>query len=299
MTNRIFDPKIKNGVQHEHITKESCKQRRTTTMNKDKKMNREFVTKEYSKFKKTKGNRPIDPTHVARIKKSIAAKDLKLPIYVCEEEGSLRIREGHHTFEARKELGLEIYYIVTDSNDALDMAIFNAGRKNWSMNNFLNFHCVRNKQDYKILKSKMTQYGMPVAETYYLLLGKATFDKQTLDNFKRGEFKIPAGGISKFDQHAEEMRYVNNVFNDGGKLKRAFIRAYSILKKYPTYDFGRFKIALKTKASKLLAATSSNEFISQFENVYNSGVRDKSKKINLVQFTKDRDFEDKETPTIN
>ena len=34
-------------------------------MNKDKKMNREFVTKEYSKFKKTKGNRPIDPTHVA------------------------------------------------------------------------------------------------------------------------------------------------------------------------------------------------------------------------------------------
>jgi hypothetical protein len=56
---------------------------------------------------------------------------------------------------------------------------------------------------------------------------------------------------------------------------------------------------LKTKASKLLAATSSNEFISQFENVYNSGVRDKSKKINLVQFTKDRDFEDKETPTIN
>ena len=33
------------------------------------------------------------------------------------------IRDGHHTFQARKDLGLEIYYIVLDSNDAFDMDI--------------------------------------------------------------------------------------------------------------------------------------------------------------------------------
>ena len=48
-------------------------------MNK-KKMTNCFVTKNYSQFKKTKGNRPISLSHVAKIKKAIAHKDLKLPI---------------------------------------------------------------------------------------------------------------------------------------------------------------------------------------------------------------------------
>ena len=78
-------------------------------------MNREYTTKEYSKFRRTRGNRPIDPVHVERIKKSIAAKDLKLPIYVTKD---MEIREGHHTYEARKSLGLDIFYIVIDSEDA-------------------------------------------------------------------------------------------------------------------------------------------------------------------------------------
>ena len=37
-----------------------------------------FITKDYSQFKKTKGNRPISLSHVAKIKKAIAHKDLML-----------------------------------------------------------------------------------------------------------------------------------------------------------------------------------------------------------------------------
>ena len=78
-----------------------------------------FQTKNYRWFKKTRGNREINQSHVLTIKKSIAAKDLNLPIFVTEDGD---IREGHHTFEARKELGLAVYYIITESKDALDMA---------------------------------------------------------------------------------------------------------------------------------------------------------------------------------
>ena len=260
--------------------------------NHDKKADREFITKNYSQFRKTKGNRNIDPAHVKAIKKSIAARDLKIPIFVCQEkEGFFRIREGHHTFEARKELGLDIYYVVVESDDALDMAIYNAGRKNWNLNNFLDFHCTMNKQDYKIVKSKMEQYGLPVCETHYLLLGKATSHKTITDKFKLGNFKIPAGGIANFDDHMVQMAYINNVFNEGNSFKRPFIRAFSIMKRHPKYDFQRFKTALKTKAAKLLAANNSDDYILQFDNIYNSGLRDKNKRMNLIQFTKDRDFE--------
>ena len=65
-------------------------------------------------------------------------------------------------------------------------------------------------------------------------------------------------------------------------MKRPFIRAFSIMKKHPKYDFARLKSALKSKASKLLAATSSNEYITQIETIYNSGLSDKNKKMNLT-----------------
>ena len=69
------------------------------------------------------------------------------------------------------------------------------------------------------------------------------------------------------------------------------------MKKHPKYDFNRLKAALKSKASKLLAATSSNEYITQIETIYNSGLSDKNKKMNLIQFAKDREYE--EDVTIN
>ena len=144
----------------------------------------------------------------------------------------------------------------------------------------------------------MEQYQMPVIETHYLMLGKATGGKHITEDFKHGNFKIPAGNLAAFDKIAHEMKYVNNIFNSGNKLKRPFIRAFSIMRKHPNYDFNRLKSALKSKASKLLAATSSNEYITQLDTVYNSGLADKSRKMNLIQFAKDREYEE-DNVTIN
>jgi len=259
------------------------------TDNKDKKMNREFTTRVYSKFKPTKGNRPIDQAHVDRIKKSIANKDLKLPIYVTKD---WFIREGNHTFEARKALGLEILYIIVDSEDPLDMAIFNAGRTNWSLKDYLNFFCTRNKKDYQIVRSKMNQYGMPVAETLCLLAGNATGNSTLTEAFKRGDFKIPVGGIAKFDKLASEMMYVNDALHSGGKIKRALIRAMAITQKHPNYTFARMKVALKSKGSKLLGASSREDYIAQFEVMLNGGLSKKSKnRIRLVEFFTNREWD--------
>ena len=51
-------------------------------MSKRKKLSNFFSTKNYGQFKKTKGNRPINPSHVDRLKKAIAVRDLKFPIFV-------------------------------------------------------------------------------------------------------------------------------------------------------------------------------------------------------------------------
>ena len=111
-----------------------------------------FETTDYSKFKKARGNRPVDETHVQQLKKLIAEKDLYDPIRVNQ---NMEVIDGQHTLQARKELDKVVPYIIINSDDPLDVARLNTGRKNWSMEAYLNHHCARNKMDYKICRNKM------------------------------------------------------------------------------------------------------------------------------------------------
>ena len=264
-------------------------------MKKAKKMANCFITKDYSQFKKTKGNRPISLSHVAKIKKAIAHKDLKLPILVTK---NMDIRDGHHTFQARKDLGLEIYYIILDSNDAFDMALLNSNRSGWNYSDYLNFFCTYQRKDYMILKSKVVQYEMPIQEAVAIFNNEVCLKSNTMDDFKEGRFKIPAGALISFDRIANEMQYINNILDNSKNLKRGFIRAYLVADKCPKWDFARFKSAMKSKGAKLLGASSTEDYISQFQAIFNTGLTS-DKKIRLSRFFEDKEYENKEEIRIH
>ena len=71
--------------------------------------NKFFETTDYSKFKKTRGNRPVDEAHVQQLKKLIEEKDLYDPIRVNK---NMEVIDGQHTLEARKQLDLKIPFII-------------------------------------------------------------------------------------------------------------------------------------------------------------------------------------------
>jgi len=262
-------------------------------MSKKQKMSNFFVTKNYGQFKKTKGNRPLNVSHVNKIKKAIAVKDLKLPILVTKQ---MDIRDGHHTFQARKELGLPIYYIVLDSNDAYDMALLNSNRSQWNMDDYLNFYCTYQRKDYLLLRSKVREYNMPIIEAVSILLDRIGLDINITADYKEGNFKIPAGGIARFDRIASELKYINDIVYDSKRMKRGFIRAYMVADKCPKWDFNRFKAAMKSKGAKLLGSQTTEDYISQFQNIYNAGLV-ASKKIKLARFYEDKEFE--EQPSVH
>ena len=159
--------------------------------------NKYFETTDYSKFKKARGNRPVDDTHVKQLKRLIAEKDLYDPIRVNK---NMEVIDGQHTLQARKELDLKVPYIIINSDDPLDVARLNTGRKNWSMEAYLNHHCARQKRDYQICRNKMNQYGINVAEAIMLLLKQVSLWNRISTDFKTGHFSIPAGGIENIDR---------------------------------------------------------------------------------------------------
>ncbi len=174
--------------------------------------NKYFETTDYTKFKKARGNRPVDQGHVSQLKKLIAEKDLKDPIRVNK---NMEVIDGQHTLQARKELDLVVPYIIIPSDDPLDVARLNTGRRNWSMEAYLSHHCSRNRFDYKICKQKMDQYGINVAEAIVLLLKQCSLWNRISTDFKTGQFKIPAGGIANCDRIGSALNQLKNIFRYG------------------------------------------------------------------------------------
>jgi len=183
-----------------------------------------------------------------------------------------------------------------DSKDPLDVARLNTGRKNWSMMNYLDQHCARNKMDYKICKLKMNLYGMNVSEVIVLLLKLASLWNRISTDFKTGTFIIPAGGIENCDRIGSQLMHLKKYFagmDDSSKrLKRSMVYAYIIADKHPRWDFPRFKTACKQRSSWLLSGTSTADYVEIFERIFNAG-RVQSKKINLVEFFKTKEYQDK------
>ena len=81
--------------------------------------NKYFEPTDYSKFKKARGNRPVDTAHVKQLKRLIAEKDLYDPIRV---NTNMEVIAGQHTLQARKELDLKVPYIIINSDAPLDGA---------------------------------------------------------------------------------------------------------------------------------------------------------------------------------
>ena len=50
---------------------------------------------------------------------------------------------------------------------------------------------------------------------------------------------------------------------------------------------------MKSRGSKVLGAESTEEYITQFQNIFNSGLKS-DKKIKLTRFFEDKDYEGKE-----
>lgn len=94
-----------------------------------------YCTKEYSIFKKLYGNRDILDSRKNTIKNSILENGyIRNPIVVNE---NLEIIDGQGRFEALKELGLPIEYVIAHGAGHKECIALNANQKNWKTSDYV------------------------------------------------------------------------------------------------------------------------------------------------------------------
>ena len=127
------------------------------------------TTNNYSKFKLIEENRDVKQLdNKASVKESIKKYGYyHLPILVNEK---YEIIEGQHRFEACKELGLPIHYIMQNGLTAKDCAPINSYRKNWVISDYVHLYAAENI-GYRYFEILTQRFGYKPS-VVYVAMGK-------------------------------------------------------------------------------------------------------------------------------
>lgn len=222
-------------------------------------LNKVLTSKNYDSFKRIKGNRPMDLKHVAVLKKKMQIKDLKIPILV---NAKCEIIDGQHRVQARRELGLPVYYTVNPELGIEETQMANANNKNWKLDDFLHTYTELNFAHYKRYQEFKNKYGFGHTITTLLLQGGTIGNK---DDFMSGDFTV--SDLNQAEEWAEKLIQIKPYYK--GYDRRSFAFAMVKLFKAENYNHDKFLQKLVYQSAKLVDCTTIPSYIRIIEDIYN------------------------------
>lgn len=230
------------------------------------------VTHDYSKFYLMRGNRPIQPAHLKRLRQSILEEYLLTIIVVSPGKNGLAIIDGQHRYEIIKELGLPLYYVVRNGYGLDEIQRYNANASNWGMKEYLASFCQRGFDEYKKFRDFKVKYGFGYYETYALLTGKHPGNNDIQQKFFTGSFEV--NGIREATRMADQIMEIKPYFKHF--RKRNFVWAMiKLLRSEPNYNHKEFIKKLELQSNSLQLCANVERYIDLIQDIYNYRRRDK------------------------
>lgn len=227
-------------------------------------------TTAYSIFSLVASNREINLAHVRNIVESIKVKNLLSvnPITVNDKN---EVLDGQHRLQAAKELGLPIFYIVSDGLNQVDISRLNTNKKNWTAGDYLNFWCAEGKDAYKKI-SKFINTHNHIALTSALKMLSPSY-RRGGEEFKEGEFKIESmeNAEKTAAQLDELLQFGKHVFSS------VFIHFYCKLALNEHYDFEKMVYQIQKAPRSFVPCANEKQYIELFEEIYNRDVKSQNR----------------------
>lgn len=145
-------------------------------------------TQDYSLFKTIEGNRKVDKSHV---KKMIAVieKDNQLAVHPIIVNKDFSVIDGQHRLEAAKTLGVEIYYVKSDTISDFHVIDGNVNQKIFEVDDFIHYFSTKDKNPVYIkIVSMLKATGLKPKALLTLILGVVS--ASILEVLKTGKFKF-------------------------------------------------------------------------------------------------------------
>ena len=153
----------------------------------DKEAGKIYVSTDYEKFKRLKGNREVK-SGVASVIKSIDKVGYVLsPILVNEK---YEVIDGQHRLQALREKGLPVYYMMQEGIGLEECQSLNTGQSNWKMLDYIYAYAESGIKDYQLLANLMTKYKKDIYAEGVLAFTLSEEVQTGGNKVKQGTFKL-------------------------------------------------------------------------------------------------------------
>lgn len=238
-------------------------------------MQRIQTTTNYDSFKTFAFNREVNGHHVATLKKSIHTIGLINPIIVNEHRF---IIDGQHRFQAVKELGMPVRFLVQDVMSEESLIEMNTTQRRWTMEDYLHYYCERKNRDYLRCNDFISRFpGMKLVAAKNLLTNQAN---NIVHDWKLGLFKV-----THMDQAVEQASFLwyyadeyDKSFVKGARFIQAFQKIYNKLR--PDDRVHLLRDAMLNNSRRVVKCSSKRECYEMLVEVYNYRKRKGTIKIN-------------------
>jgi hypothetical protein len=220
---------------------------------------------DYDQFKLSSFNR--DPSHYKKVKESIEENDYTMyqPILV---DKSMNIVDGQNRFLACKELGLPIYFIVSQEIHIYAAAEINQASKNWGAMDYARHYAQRGKEAYVELLDRCAKYDQRISVVGSF--GKMKDGARSVShNIKKGTFEFREDiDIDAFFDH---MSIFEQYFDFAKKEK--FVKAMLKLYMHPNYFEEKMEQKLKLNSSIVREQSKVGDMADELVKLYNFHTR--------------------------
>lgn len=220
-----------------------------------------LTTTDYFLFKQIEGNREKNKLQLSKLKKSMSDSYLFTILIVNE---NYEIIDGQHRFEVIKELGLPLNYVVCDGYGLNEVHVLNQNQKTWTVSDYMEGYANMGYSDYIQYREFKDKYGFHHQETM-LLLGTRFNDASTVNNFKKGLFKI--GSLKKAESLVKKILMIEPYYS--GIRRRTFMKAIITLLNCSLFNFDEFMHKLNVQPTAMKDCTTSEAYIELIEQIYN------------------------------
>lgn len=222
------------------------------------------ATKDYSLFRNSESNRPLDVRKHRHLEDSMKKYGFlpSFPIVCVRVNGHLEIRDGQHRFAVASKLGLAIYWV--EETVDFDIAEVNTTATVWKLSDYAEMYARKGVAAYKDGLEFCKTYNLPVGRGFSILSATATFSN-AIDSFRDGTFRI------RDRQYAETVAGLfTQIIAIAPQLSNSrFLEACMAVCRVPEFNPGRLVQCAKNCRDKLVPYATRDACLDMIEAVYN------------------------------
>lgn len=227
-----------------------------------------YVTNEYGKFKKLKGNRQLRQNK--NLQRSILKSGILIPIEINEK---FEILDGQTRFELAKKLELPVPYRIIEGIGIKEVITLNSTTKSWSVMDYVNKYALDHYIDYEHLKELYRYYKkVPISSLASAAEGYLTNNALTTKRIREGNFKF-----YNFEVFSS---FLNDycLFISKTEIKSGQYTFFAFFNLYTTkeFDYERLANGIIEKIQFINGNTCGDVVLELFLEAHNKGLKDKS-----------------------